>query len=111
MSFRDPQTNELYTPFIIETSAGCDRTVLAVLCEAYEEETLEEGPAPERPSALPFLVAVGQVGEVVRQHQHGFDQRERQAAHHHRGDVCWRHAKWQLPAYVVDGLQHLASLK
>ena len=43
MSYRDPQTNQVYTPFIIETSAGCDRTTLAVMCEAYEEETLEDG--------------------------------------------------------------------
>lgn len=62
MSYRDPQTNEVYTPFIIETSAGCDRTTLAVMCEAYEEETLEDGSVRTvmhfHPSLAPIKVAV-----------------------------------------------------
>jgi len=62
MSYRDPQTNELYTPFIIETSAGCDRTTLAILCEAYEEETLNDGSVRTvmhfHPRIAPIKVAV-----------------------------------------------------
>jgi len=62
MSYRDPQTNQVYTPFIIETSAGCDRTTLAVMCEAYEEETLEDGSVRTvmhfHPSLAPIKVAV-----------------------------------------------------
>ena len=38
MSYFDQQANERYLPFIIETSAGCDRTMLQVLVDAYEEE-------------------------------------------------------------------------
>jgi glycyl-tRNA synthetase len=41
LSYRDPQTNEKYTPWVIETSVGLDRTFLAVLTEAYTEESLE----------------------------------------------------------------------
>jgi glycyl-tRNA synthetase len=43
MNYLDPTTNERFIPFIIETSAGCDRTTLAILSEAYEEETLPDG--------------------------------------------------------------------
>jgi glycyl-tRNA synthetase len=41
LEYRDPQTNEVYTPHVIEPTFGLDRTVLAVMCEAYEEEALE----------------------------------------------------------------------
>ena len=43
LSFRDPQTNEKYTPYIVETSVGVDRTFLAVLTDAYAEEEVGEG--------------------------------------------------------------------
>jgi len=43
LSYRDPKTNEKYVPWIVETSTGLDRMVLAVLSEAYTEETLEDG--------------------------------------------------------------------
>ena len=39
----DPETKEHFVPFVIETSVGIDRTCLAILCNAYEEETLEGG--------------------------------------------------------------------
>ena len=62
MGYRDPHTNEKYTPFIIETSAGCDRTTLAILCEAYEEETLEDGSVRTvmhfHPRVAPIKVAI-----------------------------------------------------
>jgi glycyl-tRNA synthetase len=39
----DPETNESYVPYVVETSVGLDRTVLAVLSTAYAEEKLEQG--------------------------------------------------------------------
>jgi len=42
MSYFDQEANERYIPFIIETSAGVDRTMLEVLADAYEEEKLEK---------------------------------------------------------------------
>jgi glycyl-tRNA synthetase len=41
LKYRDPQTNEKYTPHVIEPAWGLDRTVLAILCEAYDEEEIE----------------------------------------------------------------------
>ena len=39
----DPQTNESYTPYVIETSIGVDRMFLSIMCHSYEEEKLENG--------------------------------------------------------------------
>ncbi len=43
MQYTDPMTNERYTPYVVEYSIGADRLMLAVLSEAYDEETLENG--------------------------------------------------------------------
>ena len=43
LTYLDPITNERYIPYIIEYSIGADRLMLAVLCEAYEEQELEGG--------------------------------------------------------------------
>lgn len=43
LDYFDPETNEKYTPYVIEPSLGCDRVLLAFLCEAYDEEQLEGG--------------------------------------------------------------------
>jgi glycyl-tRNA synthetase len=38
LRYTDPQTNERYVPWIVETSGGVDRTFLNLLIDAYEEE-------------------------------------------------------------------------
>ena len=43
IEYFDPQTNERYTPYVIETSIGVDRMFLSIMCHAYEEEQLENG--------------------------------------------------------------------
>lgn len=45
MQYFDPETNQSYIPYVIETSIGLDRMVLAVLSAAYREEkvALSEG--------------------------------------------------------------------
>ena len=42
LRYLDPETNEKYLPYVIEPSVGLDRLVLAVLCDAYTEEVLED---------------------------------------------------------------------
>lgn len=42
MSYFDDQTQEHFIPYIIETSAGVDRTLLTCLIDAYEEQQLEK---------------------------------------------------------------------
>lgn len=62
MEYLDPETNEKYIPFVVEASYGCDRVTLALLNEAYEEETLENGETREvmhfSPAIAPYKVAV-----------------------------------------------------
>lgn len=53
--YLDPDTNEKYTPYIIESTYGLDRTVLAVLFNAYNEETLEDGTTREVLKLHPYL--------------------------------------------------------
>ena len=43
IKYFDPETNESYTPYVIETSIGVDRTFLSILAGCYEEETLPGG--------------------------------------------------------------------
>jgi glycyl-tRNA synthetase len=43
LSYFDPQTNERFYPYIIEPSIGVNRTLLAVLMDAYTERTNEKG--------------------------------------------------------------------
>ena len=38
LDYFDEETKEHFVPYIIEPSAGVDRSVLAVLCDAYDEE-------------------------------------------------------------------------
>ncbi len=60
--YLDPETNEKFIPYIIESTVGCDRTVLAVLDNSYCEEVLENGETREvmkfSPYLAPYKVAV-----------------------------------------------------
>lgn len=42
LEYFDPETNEKYIPYVIEPSLGADRVALAFLCDAYNEEKLDE---------------------------------------------------------------------
>jgi glycyl-tRNA synthetase len=43
LRYFDPETNESYIPYVVETSVGLDRLFLAVLSRAYHEEKLDDG--------------------------------------------------------------------
>lgn len=55
MEYLDPDTNEKFIPYIIESTYGLDRTVLAILFNAYEKQTLEDGSEREVLHLIPFL--------------------------------------------------------
>ena len=42
LDYFDPETNERYVPYVVEPSLGADRVALAFLCDAYDEEQLDE---------------------------------------------------------------------
>lgn len=62
MEYLDPETNERFVPYIIESTYGLDRTILAVLCEAYDEEEVGDGDVRTvlhlKPAIAPYKVAV-----------------------------------------------------
>lgn len=43
MLYFDPDIQDSYIPYVVETSVGLDRTILAVLSYGYTEETLSDG--------------------------------------------------------------------
>ena len=70
LTYFDPETNQRYIPYVVEPSLGVERSVLAVLCDAYDEEVVGQdkngkddvrvvlrlppgaGPLSRRPSCL-----------------------------------------------------------
>lgn len=62
LEYRDPVTNETYIPHVIEPTFGVDRSILAVICDAYEEEEVAEGDVRTvlhlKPCIAPVKVAV-----------------------------------------------------
>ena len=61
LEYMDPVTNEKFIPYCIEPSLGVDRAVLAFLCNAYEEEQLENDSRVVlhlHPALAPFKAAV-----------------------------------------------------
>ena len=61
MEYIDDKTKEKFIPYIIESTVGVDRLVLAILFESYEEEKLENGVREVmhfNPKLAPYKVAV-----------------------------------------------------
>ena len=77
IEYFDPETNESYTPYVIETSIGVDRMFLSVMCHSYQEEQLEGGesrvvlrlPAPLAPVKLAVLPLVKKDGLPEKAHE------------------------------------------
>jgi len=61
LSYYDEESKEHIVPYIIEPSAGVDRTALALLCDAYDEDVADGEPRVLlhfHPSIAPIKVAV-----------------------------------------------------
>ncbi|MBQ7182469.1 MAG: glycine--tRNA ligase [Clostridia bacterium] len=61
MEYMDPITNEKFIPYVVEPSLGADRMALAFLCNAYDEEQLENDTRTVmhfHPALAPFKAAV-----------------------------------------------------
>lgn len=61
LSYEDPKTKEHFLPHVIEPSLGVDRTLLAVLLEAYKEEKVKDSQRAFLklpPYLAPYKVAV-----------------------------------------------------
>ena len=53
--YLDPETNQKFIPYIVESTVGCDRLVLAILDNSYFEEELENGEVREVMRFIPYL--------------------------------------------------------
>ena len=64
LTYFDQETNEHYIPYVVEPSLGVERTVLSVLCDAYDEEVVDAEKNDVRtvlrlnPFLAPFKAAV-----------------------------------------------------
>ena len=62
MEYMDPMTGEKFIPYCVEPSVGVDRSLLAFLCDAYEEQELDGGDSRVvlhlHPALAPIKVAV-----------------------------------------------------
>jgi len=61
MEYFDPQTQERYIPYVVETSVGLDRTILMLLSDAYREEEVDGRSRTVlkfHPAIAPITVAV-----------------------------------------------------
>lgn len=66
LQYFDPEKQESYTPFVVETAVGLDRTFLAHLCNAYDEEEVPTAKGDKEirkvlrlnPVLAPYKVAV-----------------------------------------------------
>jgi glycyl-tRNA synthetase len=76
LKYFDPETNEKYLPFVIEPSAGVDRSTMAFMMDAYDEETVKDRPrvvlrlhhalAPIKIAVLPLLKNRPEIVETAR---------------------------------------------
>jgi len=66
LEYFDEQTKEKFIPHVVEPSAGCDRTTLALICEAYaEEEVTDAKGKPESRTVMRFHPRVAPIKAAV----------------------------------------------
>ena len=62
LEYTDPETREKFVPHVVEPTFGVERTLLALLCDAYDEEQLENG---EMRTVLHFSPRIAPVKAAV----------------------------------------------
>src|SRR5688572_9981700 len=61
LTYHDPELNQSYIPYVIETSIGLDRTVMMLLSEAYTEEDLSTADRQDSRTVLKFPAALAPI--------------------------------------------------
>lgn len=66
LEYFDEETKERFIPHVVEPSAGCDRTVLALICEAFDEEDLtKEGGKKDIRTVMRFQPAIAPIKAAI----------------------------------------------
>ncbi len=61
----DPEINQNYIPYVVETSAGADRFFLATMCEAFTQETVGSGDDAKERTFLKLHPAVAPIKAAI----------------------------------------------
>src|SRR5690606_16903839 len=65
LQYFDPEINQNYVPYVVETSIGLDRLFLTVLCNAFEEEDLSTDEKKDSRSVLRFHPTLAPIKAAV----------------------------------------------
>ncbi|PTB96719.1 glycine--tRNA ligase [Marivirga lumbricoides] len=65
MQYFDPEVNKNYIPYVVETSVGCDRLFLMLLCNAYTEEVSGDADNQKTRIYLKFHPALAPVKAAI----------------------------------------------
>jgi len=87
LQYFDPELNENYVPYVVETSVGLDRMFLAVFSWALREETLEDG-STRTLLKLPAILAPTKVAILPLVKKDGLPELAKQLM----DDLKWNHA-------------------
>jgi glycyl-tRNA synthetase len=87
LQYFDPERNESYVPYVVETSIGLDRMFLAVFSKSLQEETLEDG-SSRTVLKLPVVLAPTQVAILPLVKKDGLPDLARKI----QNDLKWNYA-------------------
>jgi glycyl-tRNA synthetase len=105
LQYFDPELNQNYVPYVVETSVGLDRMFLAVLSASYKQEKLEDGSdrvllsippalAPVKAAILPLVkkdglpeVAEKIMNELKYEHNVQYDEKDTIGKRYRRQDA------------------------
>jgi glycyl-tRNA synthetase len=65
LQYFDTEINQNYTPYVVETSLGCDRLVLLLLCQGLVQETVTEGEQQKTRTYLKLPPALAPVKAAI----------------------------------------------
>ena len=77
MQYFDPELNESYVPYVVETSVGLDRMFLAVLSNSLKNETLADG-SERVVLSLPYALAPNKVAVMPLTKKDEFPEKARE---------------------------------
>ena len=85
MQYFDPEINESYIPYVVETSIGLDRMFLAILADSLQNEQLEDG-SSRVVMKIPYFLAPYKVAVMPLTKKDGLPEKAREIIDGLKGD-------------------------